>query len=383
MFVFGIAMALLGAVMPVLSAQLGFGLDRVGLLFLVMNAAMLVASLLIGPVTDRVGMKGPILLGAVFVGLALVAVARAMRFGDLLPAIAALGVGGATLNACTNILVADLHDDPGAKGAALNRLGVFFGIGALLLPFSVGSLLARAGLAGLLVGAAGLCGALALVAAVLRFPPPKQAHAWPLAGMSRLLRMPLVLALACLLFFESANEFMLGGYFSTFLTQELQVPVDRASYMLAAFWGALMVSRVVLSRARLGLDPRRVVTAGALVAAGGALTVALAPNAPLAAAGIIVSGFALGGIFPTVLGVAGAAFPSQSGTVFGLLFTVALTGGTLLPSLAGQLAASAGLRAVFVLVAVNFTGVALLNTVVHRLRHARPANGVAPAPPRA
>ena len=45
MFVFGIVMALLGAVMPVLSERLSFTLADIGTLFLVMNFAMLVTSL--------------------------------------------------------------------------------------------------------------------------------------------------------------------------------------------------------------------------------------------------------------------------------------------------------------------------------------------------
>lgn len=57
MFVFGIVMALLGAVMPVLTARLSLGLDDVGTLFLVTNGAMLAASLLVGPAMDRFGLK--------------------------------------------------------------------------------------------------------------------------------------------------------------------------------------------------------------------------------------------------------------------------------------------------------------------------------------
>jgi fucose permease len=86
----------------------------------------------------------------------------------------------------------------------------------------------------------------------------------------------------------------------------------------------------------------------------------------VACGGIIVTGLALAGIFPTVLGIAGARYPGHSGTVFGILFTVALTGGMTLPWLAGHLAAWAGLRVVFVLVAANFVAVALLNAVARR-----------------
>ena len=44
-FVFGIVMALLGVIMPSLSATLGFNLAEAGMLFLVMNGSMLATSL--------------------------------------------------------------------------------------------------------------------------------------------------------------------------------------------------------------------------------------------------------------------------------------------------------------------------------------------------
>jgi fucose permease len=67
-----------------------------------------------------------------------------------------------------------------------------------------------------------------------------------------------------------------------------------------------------------------------------------------------------------VLGLAGARFPAHSGTVFGILFTVALAGGMTIPWMAGHLADAAGLRWVFVLAAINFVAVALLNIIARR-----------------
>ncbi len=367
MMVFGIVVALLGAVMPILSGRLSLGLGDVGTLFLAMNGAMLVASLLVGPSMDRFGMKAPLAIGILLVGASLAAVAAVSGFGALLVAVACLGFGGGVINAGANTLVADLHDDPDAKGAALNLLGVFYGIGALLLPFGVGILVVRVGLPALLLAAAVLCLATALAALVLPFPAAKQAQGWPIARARRFLRVPVVLALAFLLFFESGNEFLLGGYFATFLTGALATPAASASYPLAAYWAAILVARLVLSRGLLArVGAHTTVMAGALLALAGAIAVALAPSLLLATAGIVLTGLALAGIFPTVLGVAGARFPEHSGTVFGILFTVALTGGMTMPWLAGHLAAWAGLRVVFVLAAANFAAVAALNAVARR-----------------
>ena len=367
MFVFGIVMALLGAVMPSLSTRLSLGLDNVGTLFLVTNGAMLATSVVVGPAIDRYGIKAPLAAGGFLVALSLVLLVNASRFRELLPAVAVLGIGGGALNASTNTLVADLHDDPVRKAAALNILGVFFGFGALLLPFSIGALLSRVGLGALLAATAALCAVIGLAALLMRFPPAKQAHGWLFADMRQFVRLPFVLALAFLLFFQSGNEFILGGYFATFLTQQLAVPVGTASYLLAAYWASIMVSRVLLSRVLLRLGPHRIVLGGAILAAAGALAVAAAQTTSTAVVGILVTGLALAGIFPTVLGVAGAAFREHSGTVFGVLFTAALTGGMTMPWVAGNLAARFELRTVFLLAAANFGAIAVLSGISKRL----------------
>jgi MFS family permease len=110
-------------------------------LFMAMSLSMLAFSSFIGVAMDRFGMKPPLVNGPLLVALALVLMSIASRLADLIPAVIVLGAGGAALNAATNTLVADLHEDPGRKGAALNILGVFCGIGALFLPFCVGALL--------------------------------------------------------------------------------------------------------------------------------------------------------------------------------------------------------------------------------------------------
>jgi fucose permease len=88
---------------------------------------------------------------------------------------------------------------------------------------------------------------------------------------------------------------------------------------------------------------------------------------------VVALGATLAGIFPAVLGVAGSRFPAHSGTVFGLLFTMALTGGMTLPWVTGQAAAAWGLRRALGLVAAQFLAVAALQWLV-RAVSARPAS---------
>jgi FHS family glucose/mannose:H+ symporter-like MFS transporter len=364
MFVFGIVMALLGAVLPPLSGRLEFQVSDIGTLFLVMNFAMLASSLVLGLAMDRFGMKPPLAGGPILVAAALLLIVRAAPFSNLLPAVVLLGIGGGALNGATNTLVADLHEDPKRKNAALNLLGVFFGFGALFLPFVIGALLTTFGVDPLLRAAAALCAAAGGFALLLRFPAAKQRQRLPFADMPGFLRSPAVLAMAFLLFFESGVEFTLGGYISTFLTAAAGVTVSAASWILAAYWASIMLARAVLSRLLLGIDPHRVVLVSALGACAGAALTALTTAPYIAVLGIVLTGGSLSGIYPTVLGIAGAQFRTHSGTVFGILFTVALTGGMLIPWTAGQVAAVSGLRSVFVVVAIAFIAIAVLSRAV-------------------
>jgi fucose permease len=364
MFLFGIAAAVLGATLPLLSARMELGLGRVGTLFLAMNACMLASSFALGALQDRFGMKPPLVAGPVVVGVALLAVAAAESFAHLLAAVALLGVAGSALNGASNALVADLHPDPAAKGAALNRVGVFFGFGALFIPVAIGLLERAVGLRGILLGAATLCLLVAVVNALPAYPPAKQAGGLSLAEAARLVRDRLVLLMGVLLFFQSGNEFILGGYTTTFLTREVGMDVGAASYALAGYWAALMLARAWLGRGRFPLAGGRLVLASAAASAVVTGLLVTASRPPLAVAMAVALGATLAGIFPAALGVAGSRFPAHSGTVFGILFTMALTGGMTLPWVTGQAAAAWGLRPALGLVVGQFLAVLALQGLV-------------------
>lgn len=374
MFVFGIVMALLGATLPGLSARLHVETADVGTLFLVMNGGMLASSLALGIVMDRFGMKLPLAAGALLVASTLLVIAFANGFSSLLAAVALLGIGGGALNGGTNTLIADLHVDAGRKSAALNRLGVFFGFGALFLPFVIGALLAWLSLKMILAATAGLCAAAGFFAAALSFPAPKQRNSLPLAEMPRLLRTPLILVFALLLFLESGAEFTLGGFISIYLTRGIAVAsISEVSWILAGYWASIMLSRAVLGRVPLGRSPYRILILSAFGAAVGALLVSIAQAPVFAAFAILLCGWSLAGIYPSVLGIVGERFESHSGMAFGILFAIALAGGMLLPFLAGHLGGTVGLRWVFGMMGATFAAIAALSRLAARvdLHHPR------------
>jgi len=341
MFGFGIVMASLGAILPLVSHRLHFDLSQAGNLFLAMNGAMLVVTVCVGPLLDRFGTKAAFVIAPLFVAGALVLIAGTDKFGGLAIAVALLGAGGGALNQASNTLIAGLHDDPKKKNAALNLLGVFFGFGALFIPFTIGSLLQSLGLSVILY----LGALLSLVPAAgiaLPFPAPPQATGVPMSDVLRLARQPLIIVFALLLFCESGNEFLLGGYVTTFLTRNLGATVAAASYLLAAYWGALMIGRIILSRVLLWASGGVLILSSAIGVAVAVALLLLSTALPMAGVAIVLLGLCTAAIFPTTLGIAGGQYPRHSGTVFSILIGVALSGGMTLPWIAGQLSASRG-----------------------------------------
>ena len=352
-FAFGIVMALLGAVLPLLSARFHLNMAQAGTLFLVMNSAMLVTSLAIGPLLDRFGMKPPLTTGPLLVGIALALIARAWSYSVLLAAVLVLGAGGAVLNSTTNTLIADVHCDPRRKSAALNLLGVFFGIGALLVPLIIGGVVEALGLEPILYIAIALVLITAAIAMAQRFPPPKQEGAFVLKEFGGLARDPLVLSYAGLLFFESGNEFILGGFVSSYLVREVGMAVSAASYLLTCYWAALMAARILISRILLVISGEVLVRWSAALTAVSVVLLLAARGPAVGFIAVVLLGAGIAGIYPTTLGLAGTHFERQSGAVFGILISIGLVGGMTLPWLVGQIAAAFTLRAALVVAAAD------------------------------
>ena len=93
---------------------------------------------------------------------------------------------------------------------------------------------------------------------------------------------------------------------------------------------------------------------GAIV---GLLLMALAPNVWIATAGIILCGLSYAPVFPTTAGTASTYFARIFGTVFGMLMTLALLSGAVVPPAIGYVAQHRSVRAgiwILVCIAVLF-----------------------------
>lgn len=341
-FIFGIVMAILGAILPELFRQLHLERMEAGNLFFFMNLGMLVSTLVFGPVADRFGFRPVLVLSSLLVGLSFAGLALARSYSDLLAAVVFLGLAGGALNGGSNALVNDLN--PEKRAAALNFLGIFFGFGALSIPLIIGSFLRKIELKSIILLPALLSLVPFLLFLSLKFPPAKQAQGFPLKDLRKIFRQSLLWLGAFTLFFQSGNEFSVGGWLSSFFQEKFKFQADKAALVLSGYWAFLMLGRLLVSRFPLKFEREKLVF---LSAGLSALSVAglIFLSSPVPAV-LLVFGLGLGfaAIYPTTLAIIGGAFSELSGTAFSVAISTGLLGGMLAPWLVGRISQSGSIE---------------------------------------
>lgn len=327
-----------------LSVMQRFGIDKAsgGALLLLMTFGVLLGALVFGPIVDHRGYRAMLMGSTALIILGLEGVAFAPSIGWLRAAVFLIGVAGGIINGGANALVSDISGE--ARGPRLNLLGVFFGVGAMGVPFVIGLLTSRFGYASLIAGIGALVLVPLAVIATITFPPPKQAQGFPLTDAGRLLRDPLMLLMGLILFLESGLEITVGGWTSTFVTEELAVSERGALILLSLYWTGMMLARLAVGTVLSRVSPFRILYTCLTIALAGAALLLMTRSVPLAALGVFSLGVGFAAMFPTVLGFVGSRFAALSGTAFSAAITMALLGGMSLPYSAGILGERFGMR---------------------------------------
>lgn len=355
-------LAILGTVfgLPAMRSRLQVSLAEQGTLFLLLYLGIFLGSLLVGPLIDHLGNKANLLAASLIVAAAMVIFAGAHSFLAAGLAAILLGIGGGGLNTCTNVLVSDLYVE--RRGAMLNLLGIFFGVGAISIPLMAASIGGRFTIPQLFLFCAVLAAACAFWYALISFPSAKAKHAFSWTELLAVAKYQGVLLLGFILFCESGNEACIAGWTSTYVGVIGYSP-RLATLILATYWAALMASRMLAAKLLRGIGKSRLVLAVALLSLGGC-AVLLSARAPfLLFMGTALIGLSYGPVFPTTLAIAGDRYSEHAGTVFGLLFSIALIGGMIFPWVVGQLSQQLGVRSGMVvpgLGAVAIIGLALM-----------------------
>lgn len=364
MLVFGIVLTVLGAILPSVIERFGLATESAGALFLLLSFGIVAGSVVFGPVVDRYGYKEMLLAAAALIFVGIEGIALAPTIGVLRGAILFIGFGGGIINGGTNALVSDISEE--GRSAGLSLLGIFFGIGAVGVPFVLSVTLGAFSYSAILAGLGVLVVGPMVFMAFTRFPQPKQAQGFPVADGAKLLREPFILLTGSILFLESGMEITVGGWATTFFKQELALPDQRALIFLSLFWLGLMLARLVLGSLLRRALPARVMAACIGVALVGSAFLLGSRSVGPAALGVFLLGAGFAATYPVILGFIGDRYAQLSGTAFSIEFVIALTGGMILPYLTGVIGGARGLRTSFLIVPVALVAQLLLLAVVAR-----------------
>lgn len=371
MLVFGIVLTTLGSILPSLIERFGMDKASAGSLFFLMSMGILAGSIVFGPIADRYGYKALLFagLGLILVGLEIIAFAPAT--GLLRLGIVFTGFGGGIVNGCTNAVVADVSAE--RKTAGLSLLGIFFGIGAVGMPFSLGMLLDTFTYGAIVAGVGALLAMPMVFTSAIRFPAPKHAQGLPLRQGADLIRQPTLLLLGLMLFLQSGMEITLGGWTATYFNEVLALEGSQALLYLSLFWFGMMLARLALGTVLRDIEPARVLVACIGIAFAGTLLLLMSTTRGPAATGVFFAGAGLAAGFPVVLGYVGDRYAALSGTAFSIALVMALTGGSILPYGTGALAESYGLRASLVIVPIALVLQLILFSILLRRLAVAPA----------
>ncbi|MGB9836389.1 MAG: MFS transporter [Candidatus Saccharicenans sp.] len=362
MFIFGIVMAILGAILPELFRGLKLEKVQAGNLFFFMNLGMLASTLIFGPVVDRFGFKFVLVLSSLLVGISFAWLALAQNYSVVLAAVVFLGLAGGALNGGSNALVNDLN--PEKRAAALNFLGIFFGFGALFIPLVIGSFLSQTGLKTLILIPAVLSVVPFLLFLALKFPEAKQEQGFPFKDLKKVVGHSLLWLGAFTLFFQSGNEFSVGGWLSSFFQEKFNFGASRAALVLSGYWAFLMLGRFLVSRLPLKIKRENLIMLSAGLSAVAVAGLIFWPSSAVAVFLALLIGLGFAAIYPTTLAIIGEAFSELSGTAFSVAISTGLLGGMLCPWLIGRISQVRSVKTGLLVPLVNLVLIMVLQLLI-------------------
>ncbi|MBI5083953.1 MAG: MFS transporter [Acidobacteria bacterium] len=339
LFISGILMSLLGAVLPAWRYHIAPNYLLIGTYFLCQNVGILAGAWLGMRLIRRKGIAFTLSLGAGVAAAALVLLAFStppVPFWWRLMGLLLVGFGaGAQNTAAFHAMSAAYQLN---KAAAINLGGAMFGMGCLVcalfvsgtfFAYSVQSVL-------LLLAVAPLLASIKHARWKTGAGTPVEHPAW--REVVRDFRSPAAILFTLLLFFQFGNEGALAGWLALFLTQRLGVSPETSLLLLALYWAALLVGRVGAQWLLPRVSHARLLACAVVAPMFACLVLLLTNNLFGATVGVLLAGGGFAVILPLVMEKIGDRFPYFHPGFFNGIFSLALTGGLLAPASVGYFA---------------------------------------------
>ncbi len=322
-FVYGMIAAMLGTILPDLSARFGLTPRQNGQIAFAQAIGLILASVAVGPLIDSQGKKTGLVIGLALITVALFALPQSKGFGSIMTYLFLLGLGGATIVTAANALVSDIN--PARRGVTLNLLNLFFGLGGLATPFLSANLLKR--------NSVRLCYTVAVLAAatlavhiLTPMPPPSGERSFDFAAVGPVLGRPVLFLLALFLFLYVACEVGVWNWLAQHLIAQ-GIPESRALNILSlGFALGLLIGRVAVSPILITVPAPLVTLAAAMMMTVTTFLMLKTSRPGVAWVLVFLAGISMAPVFPTTLAMVGDAFPRMTGTALGVVITLGWVG---------------------------------------------------------
>ena len=294
-----------------------------------------------GFLVERVGRQTVFVLAALLLGLGLIAEGFSPSWLLLLAVAPPINAGAGAIDGGTNGLFLDLFRE--ARAGALNLLHVFFGVGALVGPVTIGLLLSAGISWRVLPVATGLCCLpLAFLLGTSPMPSGRRGHSGDVttdhAGAPTLAPF---FGLAAGIGFYVAAEIGVSSWLVRLLAG---TPIATATAILSGFWGGLALGRLLSNWIAERVDyftyTLGCILLGSLMLAGALLS----PWLGLTALLFGLTGLTIGPIYPMIMALGGTIYAKRLAALSGGLSAAAVAGSVIFPPLIGVMAATIGIR---------------------------------------
>jgi fucose permease len=322
-FVYGMIAAMLGTILPDLSARFHLTPSQLGQIAFTQALGLIIASIGVGPLIDNEGKKVGLVLGLALITLALFALPQSKGFHSIMVYLFLLGLGGGIIVTAANALVSDISPD--RRAFTLTFLNLFFGLGGLATPFISANLLKRNSIR-LCYTVATLTAVTLVIHILTPMPPPSGARSFDFSDVGPVLGKPVLFLLALFLFLYVACEVGVWNWLAQHLIAQ-GIPESRALNILSlGFALGLLIGRVAVAPVLISVPAPLVTLAAAIMMTLTTFLMLKTTNATTAGILVFLAGVSMAPVFPTTLAMVGDAFPRMTGTAMGVVITLGWCG---------------------------------------------------------
>jgi fucose permease len=373
-FTVAICFIILGSISVEMMDALGITAGQFGTLVLAFFLSSCIVQLFVGPMVDRLGFKPVAIFGFVMTSASFLLLAFSSSYNFALIACIVLGFGAMSLNTVGNTIIPVVLFEGKDPARASNFGNGFFGMGYILTPLLVVLMFNTLGMTynSALVVISVLMIIFLVFALIAKFPVVS--IGFKLKTAVKVLFKPAVLIAAVALFCYISLEVSMGTWIRSLMSELYAGAADGGStantgIVLSLFGVFMMLGRFASASIKnltaMGAKLIIVMSVVSLLAIG-LMIIAKSPAVGIIA--VILVGFAFAPIFPTIVGVTFSKFePGLYGSIFGIIFSFGLLGGTFIPSMIGNLSEGATVQQSLLIAAIIAVLLLILSFFIGRV----------------